>query len=223
MPYSESTKYSEQKKAPYSYKRTFQQGPSGTSILYKSGHSSERIHHAPLPRPCVPHRTSMLYTSLSEEADNHRMQKNTPVTHLDNSVLSHSSSSAAEKKPASHPDVWGPAFWFSLHNGAASYPRHASDICAESMKGFILGIPVMVPCETCSGHARAHIEENYAQLDTIVKSRETLFRFFVDFHNRVNRRYNKPIMSYREAESLYSSEFPVDQFTYTCQDTVEEM
>jgi hypothetical protein len=35
------------------------------------------------------------------------------------------------------PKVWGPSFWFSLHNGAARYPLNASNLIMERMKGFI--------------------------------------------------------------------------------------
>jgi hypothetical protein len=67
------------------------------------------------------------------------------------------------------------------------------------MKGFILGLPVMVPCEECSTHATAFIEGNYDRLDDIVSGRMKLFNFFVDFHNKVNKRYKKKEISYEEA------------------------
>ena len=54
-----------------------------------------------------------------------------------------------------NPEVWGPAFWFSLHNGALRYPVNAAPLWRQRMKHFILGIPVMVPCEKCSDHATA--------------------------------------------------------------------
>ena len=101
------------------------------------------------------------------------------------------------------PTVWGPSFWFILHNGSARYPKQATPVCADRMKGFILGIPVMMPCETCSDHATAHIEANYDRMDEIVSGRDKLFPFFVDFHNYVNRRYNKPEMSLQAAYDLY--------------------
>ena len=107
------------------------------------------------------------------------------------------------------PDVWGPAFWFSLHNGAVRYPKKASPLWAERMKHFILGIPVMVPCEKCSDHATAYIESRYDDLDRVVQGRATLFPFLVDFHNYVNRRYNKAEMSLVEAERLYMGEADV--------------
>jgi len=102
-------------------------------------------------------------------------------------------------------EVWGPLFWFTLHNGAARYPLRASPITKERMKGFILGIPVMVPCNDCSEHAVAFIEGSYHVLDDICSGRMKLFNFFVDFHNRVNNRYNKPLMGYDEAYALYAT------------------
>lgn len=112
------------------------------------------------------------------------------------------------------PEVWGPSFWFSLHNGAARYPINASPICAERMKGFILGIPFILPCEKCADHATAHIENNYRRLDDIVSGRQKLFNFFCDFHNYVNKRYNKPEMSYQDAYALYTGKTNVTKLTY---------
>jgi len=101
------------------------------------------------------------------------------------------------------PEVWGPHFWFTLHNGALNYPSLANPLCIERMKNFIIGIPVMIPCETCKEHATAYIESNKDYLDYICASRDKLFKFFVDFHNYVNIRLKKPEMSYDDAYRLY--------------------
>lgn len=113
------------------------------------------------------------------------------------------------------PQVWGPAYWFTLHNGAARYPIKASPLCAERMKGFILGMQVMIPCEKCTDHATAHIEANWCRIDEIVSGRQQLFNFFVDFHNRVNSRYGKPEMSYEDAYKLYTGLTNVTKLTYS--------
>jgi hypothetical protein len=113
------------------------------------------------------------------------------------------------------PKVWGPAFWFTLHNGAARYPIKASPICKESMKGFIMGMPYMIPCEKCQDHAFAHIEQNYYRINEIVSGREQLFNFFVSFHNYVNKRYGKPEMDYKTAYDLYTSSTNVTKLTYS--------
>jgi len=108
------------------------------------------------------------------------------------------------KKANNNPLSWGPPFWYTLHNGAYHYPEHASPLHAERMKNFIIGIPIMVPCVTCKEHATAFIEKHRNKLNDICSSRDSLFRFFVDFHNKVNERYKKPIISYEEAYSIYN-------------------
>jgi hypothetical protein len=99
------------------------------------------------------------------------------------------------------PDLFGPSFWFTLHNGATTYPVEANPTIQAMMKGFIIGLPIMVPCTACKEHAFRYI--NKANLDEITRSKENLFRFFVDFHNMVNTRYNRPVMTVDEAKKFY--------------------
>ena len=108
-----------------------------------------------------------------------------------------------QKEDNRNPKVWGPHFWFILHNGALNYPPLANPLCIERMKNFIIGIPIMIPCETCKEHATSYIEKNKDYFDYICSSRDKLFKFFVDFHNYVNIRQNKAEMSYDDAYKLY--------------------
>jgi hypothetical protein len=112
------------------------------------------------------------------------------------------------------PPIFGPPLWFSLHNAAAHYPDNPSPITKERMKHIILGIPVLTPCANCSEHASSYIEKHYDQLDRICSGRDPLFKFFVDFHNYVNERYNKPIMSYEDAYKIYLGNAKVTRMTY---------
>jgi len=114
----------------------------------------------------------------------------------------------------SHPDVFGPAFWFTLHNGSSRYPIKASPFQAEKMKGFIRGIPVMLPCDKCTEHAQTYIEENEKNLDDIVSGRESLFRFFWEFHNVVNKRNGKLEISLEDAKKMYTGEATVLSLRY---------
>jgi hypothetical protein len=107
-------------------------------------------------------------------------------------------------KDITDPEVWGPSFWFSIHNGSLSYPENASPIVAERLKGFILGLPYMLPCSACRLHAISYIEEKTSKLDEICRGRDNLFNFFVDFHNYVNAKSGKKIYSYEEARDLYN-------------------
>lgn len=101
------------------------------------------------------------------------------------------------------PKIWGPKYWYTFHMAAANYPVDASPITAKRMKGFVMAIPYILPCETCRIHASAYIEKHVDVLDDIVSGREKLFKFFVDMHNMVNARLNKQILSYEDAFKLY--------------------
>ena len=85
------------------------------------------------------------------------------------------------------PDVWGPSFWFILHNGANSYENSPSPLTVKRMKNFIIGIPIMVPCASCREHSTGYIEEKMDKLDDICSNKDKLFNFFVDFHNFVTK------------------------------------
>jgi hypothetical protein len=107
---------------------------------------------------------------------------------------------------AADPKIWGPAFWYSLHTSAAFYPEAPSPIVRERMKYRILAIPYEIPCHACRSHAIAFIEKHANQLEDIVSSKHKLGKFYVDFHNQVNRRYNKPEWTYEQAYAYYSGQ-----------------
>ena len=113
------------------------------------------------------------------------------------------------------PDVFGPPFWFTLHNGASKYPNDPSSIVQTKMKNFIIAIPIMLPCLKCKDHATSYIESNLEKLDTIVSSRINLFNFFVDFHNYVNKKYGKNIIGYEQADELYNGKVKIMKMSYT--------
>jgi hypothetical protein len=108
-----------------------------------------------------------------------------------------------EKKIGKDPSVFGPPLWFSLHNASAYYPENAPPAHAERMKNIIIGLPVLLPCETCKEHATVYIENNKHKLSEICKTKKDVFRFFVDFHNYVNERLGKKIVTFEEAYALY--------------------
>tara|TARA_A100001011_G_scaffold400160_1_gene512838 strand:+ start:74 stop:550 length:477 start_codon:yes stop_codon:yes gene_type:complete len=105
--------------------------------------------------------------------------------------------------PGIAPETWGSAFWFTLHNGSNNYPINPTPAWKYRMKNFILGIPVMIPCETCEAHASSYIQERFNDLDIIVSSRKNLFEFFVHFHNEVNKRLGKKVISIDEVKKIY--------------------
>lgn len=104
------------------------------------------------------------------------------------------------------PDMFGPSFWFTLHNGATAYPYQPTLLIQNGMKNFLVSLPLMIPCVACKEHAYAFLKQ--ANLDTVVASRANLFGFFVAFHNFVSSRYNKRTMCLEEAKKLYGYDKP---------------
>ena len=164
-------------------------------------------------RPRLPIQQRLRHSRTRENYENNHKENNSHQVVDNNGVKTKENESESEnivmkfeniKLSTADPRVWGPSFWFTLHNGALRYPENASPVTKERMKNFILGMTIMIPCIACKDHATAFIESKYSELDTIVKGRDNLFNFFVDFHNYVNKRYGKKLFSYKEALDLYN-------------------
>lgn len=107
-------------------------------------------------------------------------------------------------KNTADPKVWGPAYWTVQHISAAHYPKNASQIVRAQMKARILAVPHEIPCVECKKHASAFIQSKLGELDNIVSGKDSLGKFWVDFHNKVNERHGKRKWTYEEAYNKYS-------------------
>jgi len=120
-----------------------------------------------------------------------------------------------EYESTANPEFWGSSFWLILHNGALRYPKNASNVFKDKMKGYIKGIPYMVPCSECKEHADAFIDNlSEKELNKICSGQDKLFKFYVDFHNKVNERYFKPIITYEEAYKIYNGKAQTERLIY---------
>lgn len=95
-------------------------------------------------------------------------------------------------KYSSRPSVWGPKFWYILHNSSVFYPKHPTRLAMMRMIQFLQSIPYLLPCSDCRNHAIDYMNHlsNETMLDK-VSSQKKLIQFLVDFHNHVNIRTNK--------------------------------
>ena len=137
-----------------------------------------------------------------------------PLSNLDNKNTIEITFENLKDLNTSNPNIWGPPLWFTLHNTAIKYPVIASPLYTSNMKNFINSIPYILPCEKCKVHAINYIDTIKDELDYICNGRENLFKFFVDFHNSVNKRNNKKEISYDEAYKIYNSNVNVTRMTY---------
>ena len=99
------------------------------------------------------------------------------------------------------PSIWGPYYWNTFHFMAASYDNNPNQSVKAAMKTFLQSIPLFLPCKECQDNALVFIKSK--DLDVAVSSRKELFEFFFEFHNRVNYRLKKPLMTIEDALKKY--------------------
>lgn len=99
------------------------------------------------------------------------------------------------------PQLWGPCGWKFLHYISLGYPKKPTLDQKRYYREFVESLPYVLPCHTC----REHFKETLRHYDItkVLNSRKQLFEFFVDAHNRVNKKNNKPVYSYEQVYMNY--------------------
>lgn len=85
-------------------------------------------------------------------------------------------------------DEIGPIYWKLIHMTAKYKPTNLVKLMKHVEKTF--------PCSTCREHIGAYLKENPITEDT--------FKWSVQFHNNVNKRLGKPIISLSRAEKIHT-------------------
>lgn len=93
--------------------------------------------------------------------------------------------------------MWGPAGWFFIHSIAMGYPETPTTDQQQAAIDFFASLRNVLPCEECKRHYCANCDDS--SLRTAVASRDTLIRWTVDLHNKVNLSLNKKRISYEQA------------------------
>ena len=101
------------------------------------------------------------------------------------------------------PEFWGPSAWKFMHYISLGYPINPSENDKLNYKNFYYSLQYILPCEKCQINYRKNILEN--PIDNFLKDRESLTKWVIDIHNKVNLETNKSIYDYEEAISLYKN------------------
>jgi hypothetical protein len=106
------------------------------------------------------------------------------------------------------PKYIGPGTWDLLHRQAFQARTHDKQI---STIAFIKDVCYGFPCKVCKGHSTEYIKnhplEEYLDILVDIGGQRILLGIFVwtwKFHNAVNARLKKPIMSWDTVYNLYS-------------------
>ena len=99
------------------------------------------------------------------------------------------------------PEVWGPHGWQFLHSITLAYPDNPTLEDKNNHAQFFNGIQNILPCQSCRDHYTQNLQA--LPVEQHLENKESLFRWLVDIHNRVNVKNNKREYSYDEVTKLY--------------------
>ena len=101
------------------------------------------------------------------------------------------------------PSIWGPHGWKFLHYVSLGYPSNPSEEDKRNYKNFYTSLQHILPCAKCASNY-SHNLKKYP-IDNHLSNRDTLVRWVIDIHNKVNSETGKKEYTYEEALSLYTS------------------
>lgn len=97
--------------------------------------------------------------------------------------------------------IWGNTIWYLFH-GMAEKLKPEYDEFAIEIVHMINKICIILPCEDCSNHAKKTLKKcNLKSINT----REKLKDFVWKFHNIVNEKLNKELVSKETRDELYKN------------------
>jgi len=140
-----------------------------------------------------PMASSMVYYRGETPPMGYHQEKTTPM----------GSAITFYQEKLSNPEIFGPGLWLHIHSKA----RRADTLekmllFAEDMKETADDIQ----CSECSNHAKKYIQEHPIEASfNIIEDGEYIgcFHWTWKFHNAVNARLRKPIVSWETAKALF--------------------
>lgn len=140
-------------------------------VIYKN--SKGVVHHMPWPSKGMPTAAEIVAWIDSMKAG----KKNT--------VSSKSNANRCTDCDGVSTSVWGPPLWFVIHMAALMQPRKLNATQRRRMHLFFKELQPVLPCARCREH---YLAELRSMDPGVFRSRDALFAWTVDFHNRVSDR-----------------------------------
>ena len=96
---------------------------------------------------------------------------------------------------------WSIPIWFIMHYISVNLPDRLSQQQAISFKAMIVSLRYLLPCQECRIHMNEYISKT--EIDPYLETNNKLFYWTWEFHNSVNERTKKRLLSFEEAYNLY--------------------
>jgi hypothetical protein len=101
------------------------------------------------------------------------------------------------------PEVWGPFFWNTIHITALGYPKAPTYSDKKAAKEFFESLLYLIPCPICRTHYAEHLKEK--PISPFLDTRQDIFLWTVDLHNRVNKILGKAEIKADDSISYYKN------------------
>lgn len=99
------------------------------------------------------------------------------------------------------PKNWGKFGWGFIHNVALGYPSDITYMKKEQYRKFFEIIGDVLPCLDC----QKHYKEMFIDYPPIMINKDTLFKWTVDIHNKVNERLGYNTITHKEAYDIWTN------------------
>lgn len=111
------------------------------------------------------------------------------------------------------PEVWGPHYWFFLHTISHTYPQNPNQVTKRKYYDLIQNLPLFIP-EPKSAKYVSELLDSYP-VTPYLSSRESLIRWMIFLHNKVNVAMGKEEMGVMDAVSKYYAEYDAPQIVFS--------
>jgi hypothetical protein len=93
--------------------------------------------------------------------------------------------------------IWGPTYWNFFHLITTLYPHRPSNKDKQVANTFLNTIDKVLPCHECARHFRSNKKKIPIKND--LASKKKFIKWFINFHNLVNKMTKKKILPYNES------------------------
>jgi uncharacterized protein YutD len=101
------------------------------------------------------------------------------------------------------PTIWGPNYWFFLHTVAFCYPLFPSTVTKKKYYNLVHNLPLFIPTEKI-GNEFSNLLDKYP-VTPYLDNRESFLKWTHFIHNKINKKLNKPIISFTKFIKEYKN------------------
>ncbi len=101
--------------------------------------------------------------------------------------------------------IWGPHYWFFMMSVAMTYSDYPNDIVKRKYYDFYMNLPLFIPDKEMAKNLLAMLDSY--PITPYLSSKDSLLRWVVFIHNKINTMIGKPNLSVDEAIRNYMNEY----------------